>query len=61
MLLSDDGTAHGEALRQIRAIVAQETRETGHIWLARHIDVVDRRGALVSRIAFGEALRIHPK
>jgi len=59
MVLSDDSTAWTEAVRQIRSIVAQETRETGHIWLTRHIDVVNRRGAVVARVAFGDALRIH--
>lgn len=59
LTLSGDEAARAEAIKQIRSIVAEETRETGVIWLSRHIDVADGKGTIVARVGFGDALRIH--
>lgn len=60
LTLPDAAAARAAAIYQIRSIVAQETRETGRIWLARHIDVADDCGAVIEHVRFVDALDIRP-
>lgn len=56
LALPDRTAAREIAIYQIRAIVAQEIRETGQLWLSRHIDIADDDGAIFDRVVFGEAV-----
>ncbi|TPG22383.1 hypothetical protein EAH79_13085 [Sphingomonas koreensis] len=59
--LADDDAAVLSAIRQVRALVSHELRETGGIALDRAIDIVASDGRRVRRLAFPDAVFITPE